>query len=161
MANETSTNNLKKHNDVASNATVAVASKMPFDFTLKLYDFVEKAEPVMGGGVRRYKAAVPRASAQTFLVQGNSWPQNKGPHQQIVAGFAITHGVPKEFWEEWLEQNADADYVKNGLLFAHQEVASTLAEAREKEDEKTNLERLDPAKLPKGLATSDDTRRAA
>ena len=160
MATESSTLTLKKNNDTPSNATVAVASKMPFDFTLKLFDFKEKTEPVMGGGVRKYKMAEPRPG-KTFLVSGNSWPQNKGPHQQIVGGFAITHGIPKEFWDEWLAQNADADYVKNGLLFAHQEVASTLAEAREKEEEKTNLERLDPAKLPKGLSTSDDTRRAA
>lgn len=159
MAGDTQT--IKKHNDVASNATVAVASKMPFDFVLKLYDFAERSEPVLGGGSRMFKQAQERVGAQTFIAQGNSWAQNRGPHQQLVGGFAITHGIPKAFWDEWLEQNERADYVKNGMLFAHQEVNSTLAQAREYEKEKSGLERLDPSNLPKGLETSDNFKRAS
>jgi hypothetical protein len=152
---------IKKHNDSPSNATVTVASKMPFDFVLKLYDFVERAEPVLGGGMRNFKQAQERRTAKTFIAQGNSWPQNKGPHQQLMGGFAITHGIPKAFWDEWLEQNKEADYVLNGMIFAHGEMASTMAEAREKETEKSGLERLDPNNLPKGLQTSDHFKRAS
>jgi hypothetical protein len=152
---------IKKQNESPSNATVTVASKMPFDFVLKLYDFRERNEPVMGGGARTYKIAEPRRGAKTFVVQGNSFPQNKGPHQQLTFGYAITHGIPKAFWDEWVEQHKEADYILNGMLFAHSETASTMAEAREKETEKSGLERLDPSKLPKGLETSDGFRRAS
>jgi len=160
MATQESTLHLKKNNDVASNATVTVASKMPFDFTLKLYDFVERAEPVLGGGMRNVKVAQERRNTKSFIVQGNSFPQNKGAHQQIVSGFAFTHGIPKAFWDEWLEQNKDADYIVNSMLFAHADSASTAAEAKEKEKLPSNVDRLDPNNLPKGLQTSD-MRRAS
>lgn len=163
MAGDTIT--IKKHNDIPSNATVTVASKMPWDFILRIFDFVKRYEPVMGGGQREIKIAERRRGSQEFVIQGNSWAQKKGPHQQIVGpisgGYAITRDIPKAFWDEWLEQNQDADFVRNKMLFAHADAASTIAEAKEKENEKSGLERLDPTKLPKGLQTSDDMRRAS
>ena len=36
----------------------------------------------------------------------------------LEGGFALTHGIPAEFWETWLEQNKLADYVKNNMIFA-------------------------------------------
>ncbi|NPT59097.1 hypothetical protein [Paraburkholderia elongata] len=161
MATQESTITLKKNNDVPSNATVTVASKFPMDFTLRLFDFVKRYEPVMGGGQREFKIAEPRHGSKDFIVQGNSWPQNKGPHQQINCGYAITHGIPKAFWDEWLEQNRESAFVVNGMLFAHAETASTMAEAKEKEKEKSGLERLDPKNLPKGIETADEMRRAS
>lgn len=161
MATQESTIHLKKNNDVESTATVTVASKMPFDFILRIYDFAKRYEPVMGGGTREVKIAERRRGSKEFIVQGNSWPQNKGPHQKLEFGFAITSGIPKAFWEEWLEQNKDADYIMNGMLFAFGESASAVAKAREMEKEKSGLERLDPNKLPKGIETADEMRRAS
>lgn len=158
MAGDTIT--IKKHNDSPSNATVAVASKLPMDFILRLYTWVTRNELVMGGGSREVRVAEAARGTKEFIVQGNSWAQNKGAHQQIVGGYAITHGIPKAFWEQWLEQNKDADIVVNGMLFAHGETASTIAEAKEKEGQKSGLERLDPNKLPKGLQKSDMVRQA-
>lgn len=161
MATENSTISLKKHNDVPSNATVTVASKFPMDFTLRLYDFVKRYEAIVGGGSREIKIAERRRDTQDFIAQGNSWAQNKGPYQQISSGYAMTPGIPKAFWDEWLEQNKDAAFVKNGMLFAHAETASTMAEAKEREKEKSGLERLDPKNLPKGIETADEMRRAS
>jgi hypothetical protein len=161
MATQESTIHLKKNNDVPSNATVTVASKFPMDFTLRIYDFVKRYEPILGGGQREVKIAELRRGSKEFIVQGNSWLQNKGPHQELNFGYAITRGIPKAFWDEWAEQNKDAAYVVNGMLFAHDEVASTMAEAREKEKEKSGLERLDPKNLPKGIETADEMRRAS
>jgi hypothetical protein len=159
MATQESTITLKKNNDVPSTATVTVASKFPMDFILKLHDFKTKYEPVMGGGSREYKIAEPRMGAKTFIIQGNSFPQNKGAHQQIVAGYAITRDIPKAFWEEWLEQNKGAEFLVNGMIFAHSEAASTIAQSKEMEAEKSGLERMDPKEIHKhGLATADDRR---
>jgi hypothetical protein len=160
MATQESTLTLKKNNDVPSNATVTVASKLPMDFVLKLYTWATRSELVMGGGTREVRVAEAARGAKHFVVQGNSWAQNKGAHQQIVGGFAITHGIPKAFWEQWIEQNRESDIVVNGMLFAHGETASTIAEAKEKEKEKSGLERLDPNNLPKGLQKSDMVRQA-
>jgi hypothetical protein len=159
MATQESTLHVKKQNDIPSNATVTVASKAPFDIILKLYDFTERSEPVLGGGFRAFKQSQERLGAGPFIVQGNSWPQNKGPHQQIVGGYAITHGIPKAFWDEWLEQNKLSDYVKNNMIFAHTEAASVTSKATDQTEVKSNLERLDPAKLPRGVQESTNMRR--
>jgi len=161
MATPESTLSLKKQNDVASNATVSVASKLPMDFTLRLFTWAKRNELVMGGGTREVRVAELARDKKQFIVQGNSWAQNKGAHQQIIGGYAITHGIPKDFWEQWLEQNQESDIILNGMLFAHQEAASTTSEAKEKEKEKSGLERLDPNNLPKGLQKSDMARQAA
>jgi hypothetical protein len=160
MATQESTLHLKKGNDVPSNATVTVASKAPFDIILKLYDFTERSEPVLGGGSRTFKQSQERVGAPTFTVQGNSWAQNQGPHQQIVGGYAITHGIPKAFWDEWLEQNKGADYIKNQMIFAHEQASSVTSKATDQAEIQSNVERLDPKNLPKGLETSD-MRRAS
>lgn len=160
MATPDSTVKLERNNDVDANTTVVVASKLPFDIILRLFDFQKKADPVMGGGVREYKIAAVRQE-KTFIVQGNSFAQNAGAHQEIYSGFAFTRDIPKAFWDEWLEQNKNADYVRNGLIFAHTNTNSVKAESREKEGVKTNLERLDPQNLPRGLKTSDMVRQAA
>lgn len=160
MATQESTLTLKKNNEVPSNATVTVASKLPMDLTLRLFTWATRNELVMGGGTREVRVAEAVRGTKEFIVQGNSWAQNKGAHQQIVGGYAITHGIPKEFWERWLDQNKDSDIITNGMLFAHQETASTMSEAKEKEKQKSGLERLDPNNLPKGLQKSDMVRQA-
>ena len=141
-------------------ATVSVASKLPMDLIIQLHDFKQSSEPVMGGGVREFKIAVKRVNAPVYVLSGNSYAQNKGPHQQLIGGYAITHDIPKAFWDEWLEQNKYADFIVNGLIFAHGDSASVKAEVAEKEKVKSGLERLDPTNLPKGVETSD-LRRAA
>jgi len=157
MAGDTLT--IKKHNDSPSNATVTVASKFPMDFILRLHDFQKKFEPVMGGGSREYTIAVPRRGAKAFVIQGNSFAQNKGAHQQIVAGYAFTHDIPKAFWDEWVEQNKDADFIVNKMLFAHSESASTVSQSKEMEAEKSGLERMDPKEIYKhGLETASERR---
>ena len=147
-------------NDETGGATVSVASKLPMPLVLQLHDQVKKYEPVMGGGQREVIEYQKRFGAPTFTVEGNSFPQIKGPHQQLVGGYAITHGVPKAFWDEWLEQQGQSEIVVNNMIFAHEEAKSTTAEATEKSSLKSGMERLDPANLPKGLETAN-TQKAA
>ncbi len=136
----------KKSNAVTGSATVTVASKMPFGFTLVLYDFITRHEPVMGGGVREFKIAEKRRGVPEYHLAGNSYAQNVGPQVEIRSGFALTRDIPKDIWLEWLEQNKEADYVVNKVIFAHEEYASAIAEALEYKDKKTGLERIDPTK---------------
>lgn len=146
-------------NSSTGSKTVTVASKLPFDMIMRVYDKKTVHEPIMGGGVREYQKFVRRQGAKSYLITGNSFPQNQGPGQvQIADGYAITNDIPKDFWDEWLEQHKEADFIVNGMIFAHSERASTFSQAREMADVKTNLERLDPKNLPKGLQTSDQQR---
>lgn len=133
--------------------TVTVACKHPHGLKLRLFEMVERTE-VTHGGTRTIKVAQERHD--TVTIKGNAHPQNRAPNATISHGFALTHGVPKEFWDAWVEQNKDSDLVKNGLIFAHAGAANTEAESREKESVKSGLERLDPDNLPRGIAKADE-----
>jgi hypothetical protein len=134
-------------------ATVTVASKMPNGLILRVFDMVETQEPLMGGGFHTVKVA--RERPERIVVNGNAHPQNKSPMCQIVAGYALTPGVSKELWDLWRKQNESSLLVKNGLIFAHENSRNTEAEAAEKKDIRSGLERLDPERLPKGIQRSD------
>lgn len=136
-----------------STSTVTVACKLPHGMILRVFDMVEKDEAVMGGGFRTAKVAQERAAR--VMINGNAHPQNEAPRSQIAAGFALTHNVNKEFWEQWLSQNKDSDVVANGLIFAHGSESSAVAESKDKVAVRSGLERLDPAKLPKRIQKAD------
>lgn len=131
--------------------TVTIACKLPSGLLLRVFKMEESQEPVMGGGFRSVKVA--RQVGETVRINGCAHPQDKAPLQPIVqgTGYALTPGVDKEFWDTWLAQNKDLMAVRNGLIFAHEKEASTVAEAREKKSVRSGLERLDPDKLPSGL----------
>lgn len=59
--------------------------------------------------------------------------------------------VPRDFWESWLKLNNNLASVKNGYIFASESKKDLNAEAAEKSNLKTGLERIDPNKLPKGV----------
>lgn len=127
-----------------SGATVVVASKLPFDLVIRICDFTTKLEPVVGGGSREVRVAVPRAESVT--IRGNAVPVGVAPTVQMEGGYALTQGVPAAFFAEWLEQNKNTDLVKNKVIFAHGKMTNAVAEAKEHAELKTGLERLDPDK---------------
>lgn len=138
---------------MASNETVTVACKLPNGLRLRIFDMRKTQELVMGGGSRDVKQAFELPTAYT--VYGNSHPQNAAPGCPILQGFALTHGIPKDFWDKWHEQNKTSDLVTRGLIFAHEKADVVNAQAEEKKAVRSNLERLDPNKLPKGIQRSD------
>jgi hypothetical protein len=136
-------------------ATVTVACKLPHGLLMKVYDWVQVDQLVFGGGIKQVREARPRD--QTYRLNGNSVAQNRAPGCEIVGGFALTHGIPKDFWDRWIDQHKDWDAVKNHLIFAHEPADSARAESREKKGLKSGLERLNPKKLPRGIAIADET----
>jgi len=62
----------------------------------------------------------------------------------VDPAFALTHNVPRLFWDLWLEQNADSALVRNGLIFAHKQAASVTDQLRDHEDLTCGLEPLTP-----------------
>jgi len=142
--------------------TVTVGCKLPAGFWLRVFEPQQVDEFVIGGG--RKKSKVYNEFGRRFLLNGFAHPQTKAPDHKIIAGFALTPGIPRDFWELWLEQNQESMLVKNGLIFAHTSEANTAAEAKDKGATlKSGLERLDPNKLPKGIQKYDgkDDRVAA
>lgn len=126
---------------------VTVACRLPHGMRLRIYELVKTTEVIMGG---TRDVLVSRQKGDDVVVNGWSEPQNHAK-KHLVEGFAITPGVDKEFFDKWLSQNKDSDVVKNGLIFAHEKEGNTFAEAKDKKSLRSGLERLDPAKLPKGI----------
>jgi hypothetical protein len=138
---------------VSSGPTVTVACKLPHGLILRQYTMVDTDQPVMGGGIKTVKQA--QQLPGEVAINGNAHPQNAGPKCAIVGGYALTPNVDKAFWDRWLEANKDSDMVKNNLIFAHESMDAAQGDAEDKAAVRSNLERLDPKKLPKGLEQSE------
>lgn len=134
-------------------ATVTVGCRIPSGLQLRLFDFVDNRIPLPGGGFVVEKIA--RARGQTYRVNGYAkpWGQDLGVHVVPAAkgggGYAITEGIPEDFWEEWLIQNAQADYVLNGMIFAQDKRADVIAEAKDRAGSWDGLQPLEQGKDPR------------
>jgi hypothetical protein len=126
-------------------ATVTVACKIPQGFILKLFEKKEITEVTLGGS-RTVKQFFP--TGDEFRLNGSAHAQNEGPRCHTVGGFAITDGVPKDFWNQWLDQNRTLPAVQNGMIIAFDSAGKTVGAAKEGRTIKTGLERLNPHDLP-------------
>jgi hypothetical protein len=70
---------------------------------------------------------------------------------EIIGGHGITDGVDKEFMDTWLARNKDLSTVKRGFIFCHEKANDTRAEAKDRKNESTGLEPMNPKKLKNGL----------
>lgn len=134
-----------------SSRFVTVCCKIPTGLQLQLQRKTKRLIPKGLGGPNEYVEMEAWEKYGTiYNVFGPAVPAMGGvpdgyvmPHK-IDSGYAFTRGVvPVEFWEEWLEQNKEADYVKNHMIFADREDASAKADAREHEKKLSGLEPLD------------------
>lgn len=147
-----------KQQHAKTGATVFVACCMQGGMLLELSELVEKDEQTPFG-VRRIKEAVRRSDRGRFKVRGPNLPYATHASFPIIGGrYAITPGIPKDFWEQWLHINKDADYVKNRVIFAADTSDAVTQQARDmvKEGIKTGFEALDVTTKKNGLLV--DTR---
>ena len=143
---------------VAKNGeTVDVYCKLPHGLILQLCAPVNIDVPVMGGGVKTQVEHRP-LPGQVVL---NGWAHKKEEAAAclIVNGFAVTHDVPKDFVEQWLEQNKDHSAVKAGLIFTAKR--GDHGQAKEKADVKSGLEPLDQDSPTPGVKKYDGKKEAA
>lgn len=136
--------------------TVTVACKLPNGLVLQCFDWIDVPQPGPGG-VRNVKEAVrvgPR-----YIVRGNRIPFGVMPDFRMTDannGYALTTNIPEDFWDKWLEQNKDADYVRNKLVFAHRRQVDVIAEAHENQKRKSGLEPIDPVRPPVRQVGTDE-----
>lgn len=126
-------------------AKVTVACKLPHGLVLRIFEMVERYEPVMGGGSRLVKVA--QATGESVVIHGNAVPFGIIPNYEIIAGFALTHNIDRDFWENWARVNAELPAVKKGLIFAYEDVNDARARAKEMAAAKSGLEPIDPGNL--------------
>lgn len=139
-----------------SGTKVTVALKHPAGIYLQLYEMVEKDQLTAGGTFRSVKESVP--VGERIRLNGTAHPFGAIPDYRIVAGYALTEGVDKEFFDKWMEQNKLSSLVKNELIFAYESAADTAAQASDGANVRSGLEPLaqsgDP-RAPRRIETAE------
>lgn len=74
----------------------------------------------------------------------------------VIGGHGITENVDKDLFDRWMALNKESAAVKNKLIFAHEKAGSTAAEAKEKVNNKSGFEGLDPKKPSPGIKPDDN-----
>lgn len=136
--------------------TVTIACKQPNGLTLRVHDMVDADEPVMGGGMKTVKRAVP--IGDRVKINGTAAPFGKRSNVEIVGGYALTRNVPADFWNRWQAENKDSPLIRNHILFAHTSAAKLRGQAVEQEEVRSGLEPILPdgdPRTPKGVKKAD------
>ena len=118
--------------------TVTVASKLPFPLLLEIE--CDTGQKTLSGEKVYAKTEYNGIEAIEINGTAKKSSDNVSPANPIVAGYALTYDVPKDFWEMWLSQHKNAPFVKKGFVFAHANTKDIHAHAKEMEKERTNLE---------------------
>jgi len=124
--------------------TVAVACRMPNGLRLRLYEFRDVEDQVIGGGVRMRKQAhqsIKPGRPGEVVLKGFSQPIG-AIDSRIIGGYGLTYNVDAEFMSEWMKQNADSDLVKNHIVFSHEKVEIVEKKAMEHKRTLSGLEPL-------------------
>jgi hypothetical protein len=134
---------------VASARSVVVMCKIPNGLKLQLQKTVKR--PVAGrDGLEMLE--FHEFTGRPYFVRGPAYPvaPPKGyPRQPVTeGGYAATPGIPKDFWDQWWEQNKMADYCRpqdgadKGMIYAEVDLDSAVAAALEHADTRSGLEPL-------------------
>ncbi len=116
-----------------SNDTVTVACKHPSGLSLRLFEMRPVVEAIPGGTREVMMAHLvdhPPVKINGYAAEAGKMPTSGA---ELAMGYALTAGVPAEFFDKWLKQNATHDLVVNGLIFAASSVGSVKAQTRENE----------------------------
>lgn len=126
--------------------TVTVGCKTPNGILLVIQETVSVDVPVLGGGFKTVKENRPNPEAPNFTLNGTATPFGEQPRCLVVAGYAMTPGIPKDFMAIWMEQNKNLDMVKAGLIIVQDTTDKARAQAKEQHEKRSGLEPLNVGK---------------
>jgi hypothetical protein len=103
-------------------ATVSVGCKIPNGIVLQLCQPTKWLEETPSGTRERirYDKVGPRR-----FIAGPAYPNGPVPlgfpeRPPLAGGYAITTGIPADFWAAWLKQNEQSSFVVNKQVFAEE-----------------------------------------
>ena len=147
---------------------VVVCSKLPFALELQL---CEPANIQMRYKQESWVEQVWNKTGPIVVLQGTNYPIGAPPEgvvwpdrPQMASGCALTFGVDADFFEQWLEQNKNSDYVKNKMIFAQEKIEDAKAEAAENKSRDSGFGPLRPdndKRMPKKTRTNPMNQPAA
>lgn len=129
----------------SSDKTVTVACLVPNGLVLQLQREVEWEEETRNATIKRKRFD---KVGKRYVVAGPAYPNGQVPDgfpdkPPIAGGYALTSGIPAEFWEQWLHQNRSASYVERREIFAASAMESVRDEAKELKDTRSGFEPID------------------
>ena len=133
---------------------VTVACKLPHGLILRCYDMVDGMEPVQGNGFKTIKVAqqINVAGLEEVRINGNAIPYGKMPDFALEGGYALTEGVPREFWDRWVKDNAKLPAIVNKLVWATPKAIGYARDAaKEMAEIKSGLEPINPDAPGRGV----------
>jgi len=137
---------------------------MPQGLILRAFAEETYMEPQRDGTnqkVKRYKA-----TGEQFVIKGvqtasagQAFAANPAVRELLPGGFALTYGVPKGLWDNWLHHNRNSQIVKRGVIFAMPSMQAATEEAKKHADTKSGLEPVDQAnpgaRMPGGQSRAE------
>jgi len=124
--------------------TITVACKLPSGLWLRVFRQSEVDVPISGMPGQFRKETQSRLVGAPFRIAGAAQPVGAAPRALVVGGYALTTGVPRALWEEWLEQNRDSAIVRNSIVYAMDTREEAHDRAVEQEEVRSGLEPIDP-----------------
>jgi hypothetical protein len=133
----------------SSSNTVTVACKIPNGLILQLQRIEEFDIPVLGGGKSTEKRYIPHGNRVHINGPAKALFGVSDHRLRVSGGYALTHNVDKDFFDAWLEQNAELDLVRKKMIFCHEKADYADRKAEDQAEIKSGLEPIDPDNLPK------------
>ena len=129
----------------SASGTVIVASKIPHDIIVQLY---QPCKRQVQGRFGPHEESFRVPTGKQYLIRGTSRPVGAIPKGYPAApdmeeGYALTSNIPADFWEQWIYDNRDTDMVRNRVIFAVGDRASAKDIARENTKVRSGLDPLD------------------
>ncbi len=107
-----------RHKPVTTGDTVSIACKLPNGLQLYLTTpMVKKVPTGRGDDLVNETIRVRDPGSPLYVLNGNRVPFGTEPSYPVYNGYAITRGIPKDFFEAWMKENHSLPCVQNGLLY--------------------------------------------
>jgi hypothetical protein len=145
-------------------AKVTVASKLPFRLEMQLCK--KRVEQRRHQG-QCWQETIFHKDGPIVTINGTAYPQGGTVPEgfpsrpEMVAGYALTHGVDADLYAAWAIENKDTDMLRNKLIFAFEKLDSTKGMAKDGKDLDSGLGPLVPdtdRRMPKKMIGAQTTR---
>jgi hypothetical protein len=144
-------------------AKVTVASRLPMRFEMQT---CKKRIEQRRHQNQCWREEIYFKDGPMHVINGTAYPNGTvpegfPPRPEMVAGYALTHGVDAYLYDAWAIENKDTDMLRNKLVFAFEKLDSTKGMAKDCKDLDSGLGPLVPdtdRRMPKKMIGAQTTR---